>query len=71
MPHAYMKQYHRHNKQRFSSRFGSISWPRSGAIAMNTIALVDLKGILGIIEYNFLILQGTEDSRGIGTCPIS
>lgn len=38
---------------------------------MNTIALVDLKGILGIIEYNFLILQETEDPRGIGTCPIS
>lgn len=38
---------------------------------MNTIALVDLKGILGIIEDNFLILQGTEDPRGIGTCPIS
>ena len=55
MPQALMKQY-RHNKQRCSSRFGSISWPRSGAIAMNTIGLVDLKGILGIIEYNFLIL---------------
>lgn len=38
---------------------------------MNTIALVDLKGILGIIEYNFLILQGTEDPRSIETCPIS
>lgn len=63
--------FHRCNKQHGRTRAGFISWPHSRAIAMNTIRLVDLEGILESTESSFLILREIKDLRGAGIHPIS
>ena len=51
-------EFHRSNPQHWNTSTGSISWPHSGTIAMNTIRLADLEGIPEI-KSGFLILQET------------